>query len=171
MILCPATARHADWTEQVAAFGTHLLVEKPFAASLAEADRMIAAVAEDGQELAINWPLRWSPPHVTAKRLIDEGVIGEVTEVHYYDGNRGPLRHVAGKVEVDEPTPRRKSRELVLQEVRRRRVAAGLPRLRHDAGDVVHGGRAPLEVTAVVDGRPGLEVDEHSVTVARYARG
>src|SRR5205807_5990583 len=34
-----------------------------------------------------------------------------------------------------------------------------------------HGGRAPIEVTTVVDQPPGLEVDEHSVTIARYAFG
>src|SRR5436190_20107632 len=42
VILCPATAQHAEWTEKVAPFGTHILMEKPFAATLAEADRMIA---------------------------------------------------------------------------------------------------------------------------------
>src|SRR5205823_4252896 len=41
VILCPATARHGDWTEKVAPFGVNILMEKPFAASLAEADRMI----------------------------------------------------------------------------------------------------------------------------------
>src|SRR5437016_4844657 len=87
VILCPATATHGQWTEKVAPFGTHILMEKPFAASLAEADRMIAAVAKTGKTLAINWPLRWYPSHVTAKRLIDDGAIGEVNEAHYYDGN------------------------------------------------------------------------------------
>src|SRR5437762_1419878 len=43
-ILCPATAEHALWTERVAPFGSHIMMEKPFAASLAEADRMIAAL-------------------------------------------------------------------------------------------------------------------------------
>ena len=33
------------------------------------------------------------------------------------------------------------------------------------------GGRAPIEVTATVDSPQGLEVDEHSVTVARYEQG
>jgi predicted dehydrogenase len=32
-------------------------------------------------------------------------------------------------------------------------------------------GEAPVEVTVVVDEPPGLEVDEHSITVCRYARG
>src|SRR5436309_2758517 len=38
VLLCPSTARHAEWVRRVAPFGVHLLVEKPFAASLADAD-------------------------------------------------------------------------------------------------------------------------------------
>src|SRR5678815_1161089 len=48
IILCPATAQHAEWTEKVAPFGTHVFVEKPFAASLADADRMMAAMKKTG---------------------------------------------------------------------------------------------------------------------------
>ena len=32
-------------------------------------------------------------------------------------------------------------------------------------------GEAPIEVTSVVDETPGIEVDQHSITVCRYARG
>src|SRR5690606_2088878 len=32
-------------------------------------------------------------------------------------------------------------------------------------------GRKPLEVTAVTDGQPDLEVDEHCIAIARYAFG
>ena len=39
-ILCPATARHAEIVEKVAALGVDILLEKPFAASLADADRI-----------------------------------------------------------------------------------------------------------------------------------
>src|SRR3954470_7996724 len=46
VILCPATARHGEWVEKVAPFGVHMMVEKPFAGSLAEADRMAAAAAQ-----------------------------------------------------------------------------------------------------------------------------
>ena len=38
-------------------------------------------------------------------------------------------------------------------------------------GTWFHGGRKPIEVTAVTDLPNGLEVDQHSVTVARYASG
>jgi predicted dehydrogenase len=172
VILCPATARHAEYVEKVAPFGVHLLVEKPFAASLADADRMIRAVEATGKTLVINWPLVWSAGHQTAKRLIDEGAIGDVIEVHHYGGNRGPLYHTADKIEVSDA------------EVRRQKPASWWYRQETGGGSLLDylgygvtlgtwylGGRAPLEVTCVVDEPAGLEVDEHSVTVARYEFG
>jgi predicted dehydrogenase len=172
VLLCPKTAEHSEWVQRVAPYGVHLLVEKPMAATLAEADAMIAAMRATGKTLVINWPLAWYPPHVTTMRLIDEGVIGEVIEVHYYDGNRGPLRHIADKVEIGaEEAARQKSQSWWY-----RKASGGGSLLDYlgygvTLGTWFHGGRAPLEVTTVVDESPGLEVDEHSVTVARYAVG
>ena len=135
-MICPSSATHADWTELVAPFGAHVLVEKPFAANLEQADRMIAALKATGKQLIINWPLRWYPCHITAKRLIDEDVIGELEEVHYYDGNRGPLSHIADKVR-NRGDGRGPGDELVVQEGCRRRIAARLSRLRRHARHMV----------------------------------
>ncbi|HJN95488.1 MAG: glucose-fructose oxidoreductase [Gammaproteobacteria bacterium] len=171
VLLCPATGRHAEAVEEIAPFGTHIIMEKPFASSLAEADRMTAAMGED-QRLAINWPLAWYPPHITAKRLIDEGQIGEVLEVHFYDGNRGPLWHLADKVET------------TAEEVEAGKPHSWFYKAALGGGSLLdylgygttlgtwyQGGRAPLEVTSMIHVPKGLEVDEHSITVARYAHG
>lgn len=170
VLLCPATARHGEWTERVAPYGVHIIMEKPFAATLAEADAMIQMMACTKKLLAINWPLAWYPSHVTAKRLIDEGMIGEVLEVHYYDGNRGPLHHGAEKVRVAEESPV-KARSWFYQ----KEYGGGslLDYLGYGVtlGTWYMGNRAPIEVTTVVDRPEGLEVDEHSVTVARYETG
>jgi len=168
VILCAATAGHADWVERIAPFGVHVLVEKPFAATLAEADRMIAALAATGRELVINWPLRWYPPHVTAKRLIDEGRIGEVIEIHYYDGNRGPLRHGADKVETE---PGRKAESWFYRKSQGGGSLLDYLGYGTTLGTWMRGGEAPLEVTSVTHRPDGLEVDEQSITVARYAGG
>jgi len=119
VILCPGTANHAKWTKRVAPYDTHILIEKPFASTLTDADAMIKAVAATGKQLVVNWPLRWYPSHVTAKRLIDEKRIGRVIEVHYYDGNRGPLWHGADKVEKHPPPlPKRRAGSITkMQEV------------------------------------------------------
>jgi glucose-fructose oxidoreductase len=172
VIVCSATARHADYVERLAPLGVHILVEKPFAASLAEADRMIAATAGSGKIMAINWPLAWYPSHVTAKRLVEAGSIGRVVEVHYYDGNRGPLYHVADKVVVDPAAAAAEKAGSWLYS----KAAGGGSLLDYLGYGVTLGtwfmnGRSPLEVTAVVDQPNGLEVDEHSITVCRYADG
>jgi predicted dehydrogenase len=170
VLLCPATARHAEYVERVAHSGAAILVEKPFAASVAEADRMIAAAGRHRVRLAINWPLRWVPSHCTAYRLLDEGRIGDLQEVHYYDGNRGPLYHTADKQEV-EPTT-----ELKRQSWFYRRAQGGGSLLDYlgygtTLATWFHHGRKPTDVTAVTDLPNGLQVDEHSITVARYPCG
>jgi len=172
ILLCPATAEHGLWTERIAPYGIPILMEKPFAASLAEADAMIAACAVSGAGLAINWPLAWYPCHRMAKQLVADGVIGEVREVHFYDGNRGPLWHRADKVVVS-------AEEVAAEKPQSwfyRRAAGGGSLLDYLGYGTTLGtwfldGRKPIEVTCTVDEPAGLEVDEHSVTVARYAGG
>lgn len=172
VLLCPKTAEHARYVQDVAPYGVHVLIEKPMAASLEDADRMLEAMRSTGRKFAVNWPLAWYPPHRTAKRLVDEGILGELIEVHYYDGNRGPLRHLAGKVEVDaDEAARLRSESWWYQ-----RESAGGSLQDYLGYGVTLGawflnGRVPLEVTTIVDEPPGAEVDEHSITVARYAFG
>ena len=150
VILCPATAEHGDWTEKVAPYGVNILVEKPFAASLAEADRMIAAVEMAGKTLAINWPMRWDSSHVTAHRLLNEGRIGKLTEVHYYDGNRGPLYHLADKVEVS-PSQKEKASSWFYQKDRGGGSLLDYLGYGVTLGTWYHGDNKPLEVTTVTD--------------------
>ena len=170
VILCPPTGEHALWTERIAKFGVHLFIEKPFAASLTDADRMIAAANNAGKQMLINWPIRWEPCYYSTWRLISEGTIGDVIEVHHYGGNRGPLYHGADKVEF-EPTAEEKQQSWWYK------LEAGGGSLRDYLGYGVtlgtwfNGGQKPSEVTSVTTSTPGLEVDEHSITVAKYKNG
>jgi len=172
VLLCPATARHGEWTRKIAPWGVHLIVEKPFAASLAEADVMIEAMAEADKRLLINWPLAWYRSHRTTKRLIEEGAIGQVQEIHYYDGNRGPLWHTADKrIRTVQEMKQEKPHSWFYQQ------ACGGGSLQDylgygaTLGTWFMDGKKPLEVTCMVDQPTGLEVDEHSITVARYTSG
>jgi glucose-fructose oxidoreductase len=170
-ILCSAPVRHADDVEAIAPSGAHIMVEKPFASSVADARRMMAAV-QAPQKLAINWPLAWYRSHNTAKRLLDEGRIGELIEVHFYDGNRGPLYHLADKVAVsDDEVEQQKSQSWFYKKASGGGSLIDYLGYGTTLGTWFHNGAAPIEVTAVVDETPGIEVDQHSVTVARYAQG
>jgi len=170
VILCPATARHAEYVERVASHRIPMLIEKPFAATLKEADRMIAAAKRHKVMLAIDWPLRWSPSHCTAYRLLAEGRIGDLQEVHYYGGNRGPLWHTADKIETT-PTPARKRKIWFYKKSQGGGSLLDYLGYGTTLGTWYHQNRKPLEVTAVTDLPNGLEVDEHSLTVARYECG
>ena len=172
VILCPATARHAEWLKKIAPYKSHIIMEKPFAVSLQEADSMIDAMKKTRKLLAINWPLAWYPPHVTAKRLIDEGYIGNVVEVHFYDGNRGPLWHLADKVETTTEIVKREKPKSWFY----KKEAGGGSLLDYlgygtTLGTWYFEGKEPIEVTTTIDQPVGLEVDEHSITVARYDCG
>ena len=46
-IVCSATAEHANTVETIAPHGLHVVVEKPFAASVADARRMIKAMDDE----------------------------------------------------------------------------------------------------------------------------
>jgi glucose-fructose oxidoreductase len=170
VILCPAAAEHGLWTQRVAEFGVNIMVEKPFAASLAEADAMIAAQRSAGKLLAINWPLRWVAAYVEVKRLIDGGTIGEVLEYHHYGGNRGPLHHTADKIELT-PSAEDKARSWFYQRAKGGGSLLDYAGYGATLGTWFQGGRKPIEVTCVVDAPAGLEVDEHSVIVCRYVQG
>jgi glucose-fructose oxidoreductase len=170
VILCPAATEHGLWTKRVAEYGVHVLMEKPFAGSLAEADEMIAALAATGKQLAVNWPMRWLPAYPTARRLIDEGTIGEVLEFHHYGGNRGPLYHAAGKVELT-PTAADKAASWFYRHARGGGSLLDYAGYGSTIGTWFQNGRKPIEVTCVVDEPQGLEVDEHSITICRYTHG
>jgi len=94
VIFCPENARHGEVAEAIAAAGAHMVTEKPMAASLSEALRMVRAARAAEVELMVNWPSTWMPAVRKAKELIDQGVIGRVWEVKWRNGaSMGPLAH------------------------------------------------------------------------------
>ncbi|MBN3499857.1 Gfo/Idh/MocA family protein [Arthrobacter pascens] len=168
--VCTTTAAHADVVQALASAGIHVILEKPFADSLEAVDRMISSSQANGTLLTVNWPLAWLPSHRTAKRLIAEGSIGDVQAVHFYDGNRGPLFHSHGKVETSPTTEEKASSWFYSSD-------AGGGSLRDYLGYGVtlgtwfRNGGLPESVTADWFIPEGLEVDEQSVVIARYATG
>ena len=78
MVLATPPAGHLAQTLQAAKAGRHLLVEKPMAQSAAEGAEMVAACREAGVRLSVVSQHRFRDAPVAAKRLIDEGAIGDV---------------------------------------------------------------------------------------------
>jgi predicted dehydrogenase len=68
--LATPTVTHADLGEQVLRQGCHLLVEKPLAVSLPEADRLIDAAAAAGKILQVGHLERFNPAYTSLRRKL-----------------------------------------------------------------------------------------------------
>jgi predicted dehydrogenase len=75
-VICTPHPSHAALTIDALRAGAHVLVEKPLAVEVAEADAMIAAADAAGRLLAVNLQHRFRPVVERARTLIDEGEIG-----------------------------------------------------------------------------------------------
>lgn len=80
----------ADVVEAAAPKGIHIVTEKPMAATLAQADRMLKAAEKAGVELLVNWPLAWRPNVLKAHELVKSGAIGQVFLMRVRMAHRGP---------------------------------------------------------------------------------
>ncbi len=70
---------HAEWTIRALEAGKHVLCEKPFAVSLDDVDRMIAAAEETGGVLAEAFMYRHHPQTKTAGEWVRGGRLGKIT--------------------------------------------------------------------------------------------
>ncbi len=78
VVLASPPAVHGVQTALAAAAGKHLLVEKPMAQDAAECAAMVEACRSAGVRLSVVSQHRFRQSPVAAKRLIDEGAIGDV---------------------------------------------------------------------------------------------
>lgn len=72
---------HAQIAINALRAGSHVLVEKPMAVQVAEADAMIAAARENQKLLGVVFQHRFRPEVQTAYRLIQDGKLGDIQHV------------------------------------------------------------------------------------------
>jgi predicted dehydrogenase len=75
---------HAEWTMAAARAGKHVLCEKPLATSSAQAREMIDASKQAGVKLMEAFMYRLHPLWVKVRRLIDDGVIGDLLAIQSF---------------------------------------------------------------------------------------
>ncbi|MEW6754913.1 MAG: Gfo/Idh/MocA family oxidoreductase [Candidatus Latescibacterota bacterium] len=90
ILACGPTAMHADVVEMCAAHQVPVMVEKPMAATLQQASRMLQACRGARTILMVNWPTAWSRTIRTAYRLTQEGVVGMIWQITWRGGHSGP---------------------------------------------------------------------------------
>ncbi|RLF14151.1 MAG: gfo/Idh/MocA family oxidoreductase [Thermoprotei archaeon] len=76
--ICTPHYLHAPMTIAAAVHGKHVLVEKPMATSLMEADEMIKACREAGVKLGVIFQSRFAEGPRKVKKAIEEGKLGKI---------------------------------------------------------------------------------------------
>ena len=112
--LCTPPFAREEYAALAAKAGVHVLIEKPMARDLAEADRIIAACRAGGVRLGAQFQMRFMPLPSQIKRDLDEGKLGRIfladcyakwwREPTYYSGSawRGTLAGEGGAVLVNQ---------------------------------------------------------------------
>ena len=79
IIVATPSDTHAKATLKVLEARKDVLCEKPLATDLRDADEVIEAVRETGVKLQVGFMRRFDPAYASAKKRIDDGVIGKPT--------------------------------------------------------------------------------------------
>jgi len=105
--ICSETQLHAEHVITAAEAGKHVMVEKPFTRTPAEADEAIAAAEKAGVHVMPVYNLRLSPAHERMKQAVDSGELGPIFHVrrrHGHDKYRAQ-DYDAGKIQNDPEDP------------------------------------------------------------------
>ena len=89
VFIASANGLHCPETLLAAEAGKHVLVEKPMAVSVAEAEQMIDACRRNGVLLMVGHMIRFSPHARRVREIIESGVLGEIVSARadfVYDG-------------------------------------------------------------------------------------
>ncbi len=76
--ICTPHFLHAPMALKAIEYEKHVLVEKPMALSVVEADQMIEEAKKRGLKLGVVFQFRFNPLYLEMKRLIAEGRIGSI---------------------------------------------------------------------------------------------
>ena len=76
------TEQHHEMAMAALAVGAHVISEKPFMTSLAEADEVLGMATKLGLKIAVSHQIRLSPVITFLKARLDGGLIGQLMQLH-----------------------------------------------------------------------------------------
>lgn len=86
VVIASETSLHAELTERAAAAGKTVILQKPLALTMAEADRIVNAVRKHGIRFTLAWQMRVDPQNLELKEWLDSGRLGQVFMVRRRHG-------------------------------------------------------------------------------------
>lgn len=87
VLISTPPAAHAELAVQALRANKYVLLEKPMALTLPEAERIVDAQAQSGAKVTMLHVQRYYAPHAKAKELLDRGEIGRLLTIRTYLGN------------------------------------------------------------------------------------
>jgi len=81
VVIASENAKHAELAVAAAEAGKHMIVEKPLATTLEDAERMIRAAERAGVKLQQAFVMRWHDATVAVKRMLDDGAVGKILAI------------------------------------------------------------------------------------------
>lgn len=93
---------HFDFAKQVINAGKHLIVEKPFTATIAEAEELIKLAKEKNIIMSVYHNRRYDSDFKTVKKVISEGLLGDLVEAEFHYDRYTP--ELSYKIHKETPT-------------------------------------------------------------------
>jgi len=81
IVIATTTNRHREWALKAIEDGKNLIIEKPIALTLEEAQQIICAADRAGLRLTVYNSRRWDADFLFVRRLLAEGSLGEVYRI------------------------------------------------------------------------------------------
>lgn len=75
---------HYSYARQALLAGKHVIVEKPFTATVDEASELVNLAKQHGLKLSVFQNRRWDSDFKTVKGIVEQGVLGEILEAEFH---------------------------------------------------------------------------------------
>jgi scyllo-inositol 2-dehydrogenase (NADP+) len=103
VVIATPNILHFDLAREFLTAGKHVVVEKPFTPSSAEADELISLAGETGKKIFVYQNRRWDGDFKTVQQVVYQGYLGEILEFEaHFDRFAPGSRRSAWR---DEPLP------------------------------------------------------------------
>lgn len=89
VVVSTPPSTHASWALRAIRAGKHVVVEKPFAISTAEADLVMTEAAASDRLAVVYQNRRFDPDHLAVRRAVRAGSLGEVFHIETFVGGYG----------------------------------------------------------------------------------
>jgi predicted dehydrogenase len=93
VVITTPNATHYDLASRALLAGKHVVVDKPFTTTVAEASQLVTQAAKSKKLLSVFQNRRWDSDFLTLRHILQQGSLGEITQFEsHYDRYRPQLR-------------------------------------------------------------------------------